>query len=35
MWAIGLALVEQVTHGDDSNFDDFGIMTPYGEAGAP
>ena len=33
--AIGLALAERAARGKDSNSDDFGIMTPRGEAVAP
>ena len=35
MCAIGLALAERAARGDDSNFGDFGIMTPRGESVAP
>ena len=35
LWAMGLALTGRAARGNDSNFGDFGIMTPRGEPVAP
>ena len=35
LWVIGLALAGRATLGNDSNFRDFGIMTPLGEPLVP
>ena len=35
LWALGLALAERASCGNDFNFGEFGIMIPHGEAVAP